>query len=70
MTAHAWRSPCLLLAAPVLFFAAFFLAPLAVVGRGRPPRGPHGRTPTPQPYQRGLAPQYHRDVIQVTLPLA
>jgi hypothetical protein len=33
MTAHAWRSPCLLLAAPVLFFAAFFLAPLAVVAR-------------------------------------
>jgi putative spermidine/putrescine transport system permease protein len=40
MTAHAWRSPCLLLAAPVLFFAAFFLAPLAVVGLGSATGGP------------------------------
>ncbi|MFY4250219.1 hypothetical protein ACOTCW_29760, partial [Achromobacter xylosoxidans] len=31
MTRRAWLSPGLLLAAPVLFFAAFFLAPLAVV---------------------------------------
>ncbi|MFY2002115.1 ABC transporter permease, partial [Achromobacter xylosoxidans] len=30
MTRRAWLSPGLLLAAPVLFFAAFFLAPLAV----------------------------------------
>ncbi len=30
MMRRAWLSPGLLLAAPVLFFAAFFLAPLAV----------------------------------------
>jgi putative spermidine/putrescine transport system permease protein len=49
MTAHAWRSPCLLLAAPVLFFAAFFLAPLAVVALASATRGPHGRSPTAHP---------------------
>ncbi|MFY3632234.1 hypothetical protein ACOTGF_06220 [Achromobacter xylosoxidans] len=41
MTRRAWLSPGLLLAAPVLFFAAFFLAPLAVVGRWpAPPADP------------------------------
>ncbi len=42
MMRRAWLSPGLLLAAPVLFFAAFFLAPLAVVwwGWAAPPAGP------------------------------
>ncbi|WP_244169106.1 hypothetical protein [Achromobacter insolitus] len=47
MSSRAWRSPCLLLAAPVLFFAAFFLAPLAVVALASITGGPDGLTLTP-----------------------
>ncbi|MDR7949152.1 hypothetical protein [Achromobacter aegrifaciens] len=46
MNARAWRSPGLLLAAPVLFFAAFFLAPLAVVALASITGGADGLTPT------------------------
>ncbi|MFY2756718.1 ABC transporter permease [Achromobacter xylosoxidans] len=70
MTRRAWLSPGLLLAAPVLFFAAFFLAPLAVVAGGPPHRGQPGRPPTPPHKNNMLADQYHWDVILVTFRLA
>lgn len=70
MNLRAWRSPCLLLAAPVLFFAAFFLAPLAVVALASITGGADGLTLTPQQYLRVLGDQYHWDVILVTFRLA
>ncbi len=70
MSTRAWRSPCLLLAAPVLFFAAFFLAPLAVVALASITGGPDGLHLTAQQYLRVLGDQYHWDVILVTFRLA
>ena len=70
MNRRAWLSPGLLLAAPVLFFAAFFLAPLAVVALASITGGPDGVTLTLQQYLRVLADQYHWDVILVTFRLA
>ncbi|MFY3955615.1 ABC transporter permease [Achromobacter xylosoxidans] len=70
MTRRAWLSPGLLLAAPVLFFAAFFLAPLAVVALASATGGPDGLTPTAAQYMKVLADQYHWDVILVTFRLA
>ena len=70
MMRRAWLSPALLLAAPVLFFAAFFLAPLAVVALASATGGPDGLTPTAAQYLRVLADQYHWDVILVTFRLA
>lgn len=70
MSTRNWRSPCLLLAAPALFFAAFFLAPLAVVALASISGGPDGLSLSPQQYLRVLGDQYHWDVILVTFRLA
>lgn len=70
MNRRAWLSPGLLLAAPVLFFAAFFLAPLAVVALASVTSGEPGLSLTTQQYLRVLADQYHWDVILTTFRLA
>ncbi|MCS3506612.1 ABC transporter permease [Achromobacter sp. JUb104] len=70
MNRRAWLSPGLLLAAPVLFFAAFFLAPLAVVALASVTSSEPGLSLTTQQYLRVLADQYHWDVILTTFRLA
>ncbi|WAI85633.1 MULTISPECIES: ABC transporter permease [Achromobacter] len=70
MNRRAWLSPGLLLAAPVLFFAAFFLAPLAVVALASITSSEPGLSLTTQQYLRVLADQYHWDVILTTFRLA
>lgn len=71
MTRRDWLPPGLLLAAPVLFFAAFFLAPLAVVAvASLTAGGPEGAAPTLRHYVRVLADRYHWDVILVTFRIA
>lgn len=70
MNRRAWLSPGLLLAAPVLFFAAFFLAPLAVVALASVTSGEPRLSLTTQQYLRVLADQYHWDVILTTFRLA
>ncbi|BDB27611.1 ABC transporter permease [Cupriavidus sp. P-10] len=62
-------APAVMLAAPLAFFAAFFLAPLAVVliasfTSGQPP------APTLASYVRVLADHYHWEVILVTFRIA
>lgn len=70
MTAHARRLPGLLLAAPMLFFAAFFLAPLAVVALASFTADSGSSMPGLQHYLRVLGDAYHWDVIATTFRLA
>jgi putative spermidine/putrescine transport system permease protein len=68
----AWRAPLWMLAAPLAFFAAFFLAPLAVVLIASFTHAPEqaGSPVTLANYVRVLADQYHWDVILVTFRIA
>lgn len=61
-------SIALLLGAPLVFFAAFFLAPLAVVVLASVSQGEGGLTL--EYYLRILADRYHWDVIAVTFRIA
>lgn len=62
-------APVLMLAAPMAFFAAFFLAPLAVVLIASLTGGEHAAW-TLANYLRVLADRYHWDVILVTFRIA
>lgn len=66
MMMHRYRTPLLLLVAPLTFFAAFFLAPLAVVTLASFTQGPPDSGWTLTHYVRVLADRYHWDVILVT----
>jgi len=65
-----FAAPALMLAAPTVFFAAFFLAPLAVVLIASFAGAPHPKSLTLAHYVQILADRYHWNVIIVTFRIA